>query len=91
MNKDCALDFLFGICAGVAIGVLCAPKSGAKTRRLLAAKAQEGMDTAKSQAADAWDKANGLVEKGRSGLSGLQEGIKNAVDAGKKAYQESAG
>ena len=43
MNKDCALDFLFGICAGVAIGVLCAPKSGAKTRRLLAAKAQEGM------------------------------------------------
>ena len=91
MNKDCTLGFLLGICAGVAIGVLCAPNSGAETRRLLAAKAQEGMDTARNEAASAWDKANGLVEKGRTGFRGLQEGFSNAAEAGKKAYQESVG
>ena len=91
MNQDYTLGFVFGICAGVAIGVLYAPNSGAKTRRLLAAKAQEGIDTTTSQAADALEKANRLMEKGRSGLNGMHEGIRNAVDAGKKAYQQSAG
>ena len=50
-----------------------------------------GADEIKGQAADMWDSANELVGKGRAELARKQEGVKQAVQAGKMAYQETAG
>ena len=76
MNRqDCTFGFLLGLGAGAVIGLLLAPLSGVEARRLLVAKAQEGADLVKEQAGDLID---GVVRQ--------QDGLKNAVEAGKKAY-----
>ena len=90
-NKDCTLGFLLGIGAGVAIGVLWAPQSGMALRRSLVAKTQETSNAIQDQATELVDSAAGMVEKGRAGLARQQEGIKTAVEAGKKAYLQSVG
>ena len=90
-NKDCTFGFLLGIGAGVAIGVLWAPQSGTALRRSLMAKTGETSTAIQDQAADLIDSAAGFVEKGRAGLARQQDGIKTAVEAGKKAYLQSVG
>jgi gas vesicle protein len=84
MNKDWSLGFLMGIGTGAALGMLYAPKAGSELRRDLANRVDQSAQTVKEQAACALD-------KGRAELALQQEGLTNAVEAGKKAYQESAG
>ena len=87
MNKtDCTLGFLLGISAGAVIGLLLAPQSGFDTRRMLASKTQEGADSLKEQASDLFDSASEMVDTGRAKVVKQQEGLKNAVEAGQKAY-----
>ena len=89
MNKNCAFGFLAGLSVGAVAGMLYAPRSGAKLRRLVADKTKDSIQTAKDQAQELWDHANQAVDKGRAGLVGTQESLKSAVEAGKKAYQEA--
>ena len=91
MNRDCTLGFLLGLAAGALVGVLYAPKSGDDLRRLVMTRTKESTNDARDRAMELWDTANGLVEKGRAELTRQQEGLKNAVAAGKQAYQEPAG
>ena len=87
MNKtDCTLGFLLGIGAGAVIGLLLAPQSGIDTRRLLASKTQDAADRVQGQANDLLDSATALVDSGRAKVMKQQEGLKNAVEAGQKAY-----
>lgn len=87
MDKtDCTLGFLLGIGAGAVIGLLLAPQSGSETRRLLALKTQERADSIQEQANDLLDSATALVETGRVKVVRQQEGVKNALEAGQKAY-----
>ena len=91
MNRDCTLGLLIGLGAGVAVGVLCAPKSGSDLRRFHGDKTKQGVDSVQEQAAHFRDAASELVEKGRAEITRTQDGLRNALEAGKRAYQESAG
>ena len=92
MNKtDCTIGFLLGIGAGAVIGLLLAPQSGNETRRLLTTKAQEGADRVRDQANGLFDSASALVDDGRARVIRQQEGLKNAVEAGQKAYSYTTG
>lgn len=44
------IHFLVGVAAGAALGLLCAPKTGAKTRAFLAKKTKRSMDDLQRQA-----------------------------------------
>ena len=91
MNKDCTFGFLLGLATGALVGILYAPKSGDDFRRLVMNRTKEGTDGVRDHAAELWDTATGLVDRGRAELNRQQEGMKNAVAAGRQAYQETAG
>jgi gas vesicle protein len=90
MNKDCTVAFIIGAAAGAIIGLLSAPSAGTETRRLIANKAKQGVDELQGRANLAMDSANQMLDKTRAELNRQQDALKNAVDAGKKAYQETA-
>ena len=91
MDRNGTLNFLIGLGAGLALGILYAPQRGEELRRMMANKTKQSAEDIKGQAADMWDSASELVEKGRTELSRKQEGMKQAVQAGKMAYQQTAG
>jgi len=76
------LGFLMGLGAGAALGVLFAPSSGNKTRRLIASKTKESANAVTTH-------ASGLWESGRSGVIRRRDGVKAAIKAGSKAYQRA--
>jgi gas vesicle protein len=84
--RDCTIGFLIGIAAGATVGLLLAPQTGGESRRALAAKTKETAQTAREHAAELLDSATSFVESGRAALVRKQEGLKNAVEAGRKAY-----
>src|SRR5580658_2251854 len=92
--------FLLGLGAGVAAGVLLAPKSGDETREFLRSKADEGVDYVRSRATEGADfvkrrssdlkeTATGIYEKGRSNVTRHRDNVAAAVDAGKQAYHDA--
>ena len=90
-TKDCTIGFLIGIGAGLAIGLLWAPQSGTEARGFLAARTQDGVDRVRGTANDLANSASAFVETSRAEVVRQQEGLRNAVEAGKKAYQQTAG
>lgn len=63
------LQALFcGVAFGVAVGLLCAPKSGARTRRMISLKAKEGKLFLQDQTEDLRENVHDAVERGRSAL-----------------------
>ena len=91
MNKDCTFGFLLGLAAGAVVGIMYAPKSGDDFRRLVRTRTKESTDDVRDRAMELWVTANGLMDKGCAEITRQQEGLKNAVAAGKHAYQETAG
>jgi gas vesicle protein len=77
-----ALGFMIGVTAGLAAGVLLAPKSGKETREQIAQKTREGYDRAQSvtkqTVGQAKDKASSVANKTRA-----------AVREGKRAAREA--
>jgi hypothetical protein len=57
--------FLAGAILGVAIAVVCAPKSGKDTRQFLSEKAQEGKERVVEGTRDAIDAGRDMFERGR--------------------------
>jgi gas vesicle protein len=93
--------FLGGLGAGVAVGILFAPDSGAGTREsirrravegrdLMNAKADEGREYVKRQGAKLIDQTNDFVERGKRVVNEQKEKVTNAVEAGTAAYRASA-
>ena len=91
MDRNGTLNFLIGLGAGLAVGILYAPRRGDEFRRFVANKTRQKAEEVKGQATEMWDSANEMVESGRAELARKQEGVKQAVKAGKTAYQEVAG
>ena len=87
--RENAFGFLLGLSAGVALGILFAPRSGHDLRDLIKSKARDGADAVKSQAGGLWDSASHAYERGRSDLMRKSEGVKAAVEAGTRAYQQT--
>lgn len=89
MTKESTLGFLMGVGAGVAVGLLCAPTPGNKTRRQIVDGAKQQVNDAVQHATDLMDSTSCLLEQGRDEIARQQAGIKNAVAAGKKAYRQA--
>jgi gas vesicle protein len=90
--------FLGGLGAGLAVGILYAPDSGADTRDrirrkagegrdLMNAKVDEGRDYLKRQGTRLVDQTNDFVERGKRVVNEQKEGVASAVEAGKTAYR----
>jgi gas vesicle protein len=90
--------FLGGLGAGVAVGILFAPDSGAGTREtirrkaeegrdLVSAKADEGREYLKRQGAKLVDQTNEFVDRGKRVVNEQKERVTGAVEAGKTAYR----
>ena len=75
-NRGSALPFcLTGLGTGIALAVLFAPLSGARTRRLITRKVEEGEDWMKDKAAAAQDYVRGHGEELRDRAKEVAEVI----------------
>lgn len=81
--------FFLGLGIGVAAGVLFAPKSGPETREFLKLKADESGEYLRRQSEHLKESAADLVDRSKDAVLRQKEQLANAVDAGKKAYQET--
>jgi gas vesicle protein len=86
-SKNNALGFMAGLGFGAGMALLFAPRSGVRTRVLLARTTRKGTNYLKQQATTLQDTATDIIEKGHR----QAEGIKRAVETGKKAYLQSVG
>lgn len=87
-NGSGALWFLFGIGIGAVVGLLYAPQSGAETREILMAKAEEGREFVRKRAREARDQAGEWADRGKEAYNSQKEQIRSAVEAGRQAYRE---
>jgi gas vesicle protein len=76
--------FLVGLGIGALVGILFAPKSGEETREFLAQKADEGRDYAQRKARELRERAEDILERGKSVAVRQKETISAAVDAGQR-------
>lgn len=101
MSKDGSgwANFFLGLGVGVGVGLLLAPQSGEATRDLLRAKADEGKDFLKKQAAELQKNAGGLksdladrgadlVERGKEAVTRQKDLLSDAIEAGRMAYRD---
>jgi len=90
MEDDSRLSYFFlGLGLGVAVGVLFAPKSGAETRGLLKAKAEESTDYVRRRGDELRHSASDAIERSKESLLRRKENLAAAVEAGKQAYREA--
>jgi gas vesicle protein len=87
-NGSGALWFLVGIGIGAVVGLLYAPQSGAETREILMAKAEEGRDFVRKRTREAREQAEQWAERGKEAYNSQKEQIRSAVEAGRQAYRE---
>jgi gas vesicle protein len=89
-NRDGSfLWFLAGLGIGAIAGVLYAPRSGAETRDVLRARAEEGSEYMRNRARVAREQAAEWADKGRDVVSRQKDQFRSAYEAGRQAYQEA--
>jgi gas vesicle protein len=90
MEDDNKFSFFFlGLGVGVAVGLLFAPKSGAETRDLIRAKADESKDYIRRRGTELRETASETIERGKSAVTRQRDHLAAAVEAGKQAYREA--
>ena len=82
------LFFLVGAAIGAATALLLAPRSGAETRKLIAAKARDGADAVVNQSKMVADMASSYLDRGKETLQHQRDQLSAAFEAGKQAYRE---
>ena len=90
MNKSCVMALLSGLGIGVGIGILTASRSGEETRSRIGNKVREGGDYLREQSDNLQDSAAELFGKGTQQIRRYTTAVTEAVDAGKRAYQEAS-
>jgi gas vesicle protein len=78
---------VFGAGVGYVAGILLAPRTGNDTRGNILAKARESRDFLHQRGIELRDRASQIAERGINTLACRQEGVKAALDAGRKAYR----
>ena len=78
MNKDCLIGFSLGLGVGVGLGLLFAPRSGAKTQKLIASKIRKSTDYFQDQASGLRTSAVDLFEKGKEQVARQRQGLEHA-------------
>ena len=81
--------FLAGLGLGALAGVLYAPRSGAETREVLRARAEEGRDYVRGRAREAREQAEQWAGRGREVVNQQKEQFRAAYEAGRQAYHEA--
>jgi gas vesicle protein len=81
--------FLAGLGLGALAGVLYAPRSGAETRGVLRARAEEGRDYVRNRAREAREQAEQWAGRGREAVNQQKEQFRAAYEAGRQAYHEA--
>jgi len=81
--------FLAGLGLGALAGVLYAPRSGAETRDVLRARAEEGKEYVRNRAREAREQAQGWADRGREAMSQQKDQFRAAYEAGRQAYHEA--
>lgn len=76
--------FLYGLGLGVAAGVLMAPRSGIKTRELIADTAREGQERLMREGAVLRNSVNDKVNRTKRAARATAEGIEVAFEVGKE-------
>lgn len=87
-NGSGALWFLLGVGIGAVVGLLYAPQSGAETREILMAKAEEGREFVRKRTREAREQAEQWAERGKEAYNSQKDQIRSAVEAGRQAYRE---
>jgi len=90
-NSNALIGFMAGAGIGAGLALLFAPRSGVRTRVLLARKTRKGTEYVKQQADAVLGSASELIEKGEKELATRKEGLRRAIEFGKRAYREAAG
>ena len=91
--------FLLGLAVGVGVGLLFAPRSGERTRRLIADTTREGMDRAagavedarvqiKTGLANAEEAAQQFRNRVEETVTNFKDRVEHAVRAGQEAYRK---
>jgi len=83
-----ALFFLVGAALGAVTALLLAPRSGAETRKLIAARAREGADVVTTRSKAVSDMASSYLDRGRDAIQHHKDQLSAAFEAGKQAYME---
>jgi len=81
--------FLAGLGLGALAGVLYAPRSGAETRDVLRARAEEGREYVRNRAQEARQQAQQWADRGREAVTQQKEQFRAAYEAGRQAYHEA--
>jgi gas vesicle protein len=82
MHQSRSFCFLLGISVGAAVALLYAPRTGYRTRALIAAKAKQGKRLIEEQGEQLRDQA----ERGKEAILRATEGLKSTLDAGRKVF-----
>jgi gas vesicle protein len=77
-----ASGLLIGVGIGVAVGILLAPKSGKDTRDQIVTTVRNGLE-------EAMAKGQNLTRRVQQTLEDVRGRVKNAADAGEKAYRDA--
>lgn len=86
-SQAVALAFLGGAIAGVAAGILLAPKSGEETRRELRGYARKAEEEVIEKAKEARAALDEMIERGKHYVAEKREDVEAAVTAGKEAMK----
>ncbi len=76
--------FFYGLGLGVAAGVLFAPRSGVKTRELIADSAREGQDYITREGTHVRDSVSEKIDRTKRAAKATAEGIGVAFEVGKE-------
>jgi gas vesicle protein len=90
-NLDTVLIALIAGGIGFGLGILFAPKSGARTRAALARSANDQLDSIKDRFDDLGDSASDLLDKSKRTIGKHKETLTKVADTAKKAYQGVVG
>ena len=77
-----ASGLLFGVGVGVALGIHLAPKSGRDTRDQIVGNVKDGLDEAMAT-------GQKLTRRAQQTLDDARERVKDATDAGERAYRDA--
>ena len=89
-TEDLMKGLIIGGVAGLALGILYAPKSGKETRRQITDSTEELLNKARIQYEDARKKIAEIVDDKKESVLKTKEKLKKAVDAGVEVYKQGS-
>ncbi|MCU1335748.1 MAG: Late embryosis abundant protein [Bryobacterales bacterium] len=83
------IGFLTGVGAGIGVGMLLAPRTGEKTRKMIRGKANEGAAYLRDRGNEVRDAAAEAIRDSTRKVAKGTEAVRAAVDAGRQAYSDT--